>query len=245
MPLLPEIGLLILSVATGASLAPVPEGIPCGQRTRCTVVDDFQKYARGGLPLRWSTNQDRGQIVPVDQAAESPDERFVVMQEGQNRFVRATVKDQAHRLILQVGDDFPWSVDELPVLSWRWRAVRLPEGAREDRRNRNDTGAAVYVVFDNDFLGRPRSIKYSYSSTLPPGTVVTYGPLKVVVVASGETDGTGTWMSMERNVAADYQWLFGRPAPDSPTALILWSDSDTMDTVSEADFDDIALSSAG
>src|SRR5690625_7757155 len=88
----------------------------------------------------------------------------------------------------------------------------------------NDTGAAVYVTFDTDWLGRPRSIKYTYSSTLPVGTVVRFGPLRVIVTDTG-ADGIGDWRQVDRDVVRDYQQVFGGDPPDRPLSSTLWRDS--------------------
>ena len=226
-----------------AAALPVSIGSSSGCRTevKCILVDDFESYDTGGLPVRWKTNQDRGDVVPVTAESMNEQERFVIKEENGNKFVRAIVNDQAHRLIMQNDEQMGWRLNEFPIISWDWRANVLPEGAREDRRNMNDTGAAVYVIFGKDWLGRPRSIKYSYSSSLKVGTTVSYGPLRVLVVSSAAEDGIGTWLNHERNVADDYRRLFGKKAPNKPQAIILWSDSDTIDSTSEADFDDIML----
>jgi hypothetical protein len=118
--------------------------------------------------------------------------------------------------------------------------LHLPARADETRNNTNDTGAALYVTFSVDFFGRPRSIKYTYSTTQPIGTTATYGPLKVLVVASGQ-DKMDTWVRMERNVVADYKMLFGEAPPDEPLSIMLWSDADTMKDQAEADFDNLTL----
>ncbi len=129
-----------------------------------------------------------------------------------------------------------------PVLSWDWRAIDLPAGAREDDDSRNDSGAGVYVLFsiDGRFIKRPKAIKYVYSSTLPVGTVVTYGKLKVVVVSSAR-NGAGDWEHIERNVVEDYRRLFGDEPPAAPLYIRLWSDSDNMGVISRADFDNVML----
>ena len=116
----------------------------------------------------------------------------------------------------------------------------MPVGANEEKKN--DTGAAFYVTFGKDWLGRPRSIKYTYSSTLPVGTVKSYnlGRMKVIVVASG-ADGFGNWMTIERDVRADYCKVFGSEPPARPLSIMLWSDSDNTGHTAEVDFDNIAL----
>lgn len=231
--LLSLVGFALVFAGATEPTGPPPDGI---------VVDDFEAYAVGGVPTRWQFLKGSA-LVPVSTEVMTDQEQFFIVAEAGNKFVRARVTDQAHRILLTNGYRFDWDLRALPRLRWDWRAVRLPGGAREDKRNLNDTGAAVYVFFDNDWLGRPRAIKYTYSSTLPVGTTVSFGALKVLVAASG-ADGTGAWLTMERDVAADYERLFGNRPPDRPQALALWSDSDNLDAVAIADFDNIMLLSA-
>ncbi len=213
----------------------------CLDGRSCTVLEDFERFEVGGLPTGWYTYQDRKDIRPVNGSLQTDEERFTVMQEGGNKFIRATVRDNAHRIILRSGEGMDWDVAERPLLSWRWRAHELPVGAREDRSKLNDTGAAVYVLFDQDWLGRPRGIKYSYSSTLPVGFTDSYGALKLIVVSSWGEDGLGHWIQHQRNIRDDFERLFGRPPPDRPTAIFLWSDSDSVNSTAIVDFDDLQV----
>ncbi|NNE35197.1 MAG: DUF3047 domain-containing protein, partial [Rhodothermales bacterium] len=217
--------------------------LECRPGVKCLVVDDFESYEQDGLPLNWSTYQKQGEVYPVTGKFMNDKERFVIKEEGGNKFVRAIINDEAHRLIMANDDRFEWRFEEYPILTWKWRANQLPEGAREDKLKRNDTGAAVYVVFGKDWLGRPKSIKYTYSSSLPAGTVVSNKRLKVLVLASEPEDGTGRWITHERNIAEDYRMLFGKKPPKKPVGIMLWSDSDTIDSFAEVDFDDVALMS--
>jgi hypothetical protein len=207
------------------------------------VLDDFESYPSGGLPTNWRFVDGRQRIIAVTPDIMTEEEFFVVKREGNNQFVRAVTYDRAHRLLLFNRRQFDWKLDEYPRLSWRWRAIRLPEGAREDVEDKNDSGAAVYVTFSKDWLGRPRSIKYTYSSILPVGTVVSYGRLKVLVVSSG-LNGTGRWERIERDVVQDYRELFGDDPPNEPISIMIWSDSNSVHDVSEVDFDDIELRAA-
>lgn len=211
----------------------------------CILVEDFESYPVEGLPTRWKTNKGSRELKPMGPTMVDENEMFVIKQEAGNKFVRAIMRNQAHRLVFTNGDEFEWDLEKHPYLRWEWRAIELPEGAREDEEKRNDTGAAVYVTFSRDWLGRPVSIKYTYSSTLPIGTIVSYGPLKVIVVSSGTQNGTGKWLSITRNVWDDYKSLFGREPGNRPLALTLWSDSDSRKTISTADFDNLMLLADG
>lgn len=203
--------------------------------TNRRVIDDFERYEAGDYPIRWMTRH-RGRIISYDRR--SDDEYFQIHEENGQKFVRVTIENESHRMLVTRDDRLDWNLEEFPTLAWDWRAIKLPPDAREDTRN--DTGAAVYVIFKVDWLGRPTSIKYTYSSTLPVGTIVDYGRLKVVVVSSG-ADGTGAWLSIERDVAADYEDLFGKDPPVRPVSIMLWSDSDNTKSVAIADFDNIEV----
>lgn len=163
-----------------------------------------------------------------------------VRNENGNQFARIHTDGKALRVVRSKKNGLDWSLSKRPILQWTWRAKALPEGANEQDSDRNDTGGAVYVTFGTDWLGRPKSIKYTYSSALSVGTTVDYGPLKVLVVASKPDDGIGRWLTHERNVVEDYERLFGdEPPNDNPPALTIWSDSNTMNSVGTIDFDDI------
>ena len=204
------------------------------------VVEDFQQERDGALPSRWQFLSGRDQAFQPLERHMDKDERFYIVQEQNNRFLRGYTKGEAQRITLGNGrGHLDWDLRTHPRLAWDWRALQLPVGAREDKVN--DAGGAVYVSFDRkDWLGRPFSIKYTYSSTLPVGTVVSSGNVKVIVVSSG-VEGFGRWQRVERNVAEDYRRLFDEDPPDRPFAITLWSDSDNTKTAGEVDFDNLTL----
>lgn len=204
------------------------------------VLENFEAEAEGGLPAAWRFFSRSNRRFEAPDRLMNASGRFVVMQEDGNNFLRAYTSGSARRISLP-GEAFHWDLSSLPRLQWMWRAHRLPEGAREDRVN--DSGAAVYVSFaKTDWLGRPRSIKYVYSTGLPPESVVSTGNVKIVVVSSGLQE-TGEWVHVARNVADDYRNIFGSEPP-APVSITLWSDSDNTDSVAEVDFDNIMFASS-
>lgn len=163
-----------------------------------------------------------------------------VRSENGNQFARISTDGRALRVVMSRKNGLNWNLDKRPILQWKWRAKALPEGANEKKKEKaNDTGGALYVTFGTDWLGRPKSIKYTYSSTLPVGTTVDYGVLKVLVVASKAEQGTKRWITHERNVIEDYKRLFGDSPDKTPNAVTIWSDSNTTNSVGIIDFDDI------
>ena len=206
------------------------------------LIDDFEEYQDGELPLRWRYLEQDG-LVQVESHHMRPDEEFFVVEEEGNKFLRAFTKGEAVHLSMANGEDFDWNLDSHPYLSWDWRANKLPEGAREDNPKKNDAGLGFYVTFyfkKGLLLRRPVSIKYTYSSSLPVGTVLKQGTLRVIVVSNGK-EGYGDWVRIERNVLEDYREAFGGSPPNSPLSIRLWSDSDDTGQIGEGDFDNIML----
>lgn len=234
LPLLITTILTFVALRTGAGQA---SGDEPGQR----VIENFEGYDAGDIPYEWMFLRNR-RIIPLLPEHFNENEEFYIVEEGGRKFVRVYTKGEAQHIILVANDGegggFGWNVNDHPRLSWEWRAHHLPEGAREDRVN--DTGAAVYVTFGSDWLGRPRSIKYTYSSGLPVGTVVRFGALRVLVVDTA-LEGIGSWRTVDRDVVADYRQIFGGDPPDEPVSITLWSDSDNTNSRAEADFDNIRL----
>jgi hypothetical protein len=226
---------LILGVML-QGLAPLPAPEP--QRV---TIEDFERYPVGAYPDRWRFLTSNREFLPLSAIMQERKE-CRVRQEAQNKFLRCITRGEALRITLANREDFglDWDLRQHSRLRWRWRAEHLPAGAREDSRRWNDSGGAVYVTFGTDWLGRPISIKYTYSALLPVETTVDYGVLKVLVVSSG-IEGIGSWVVVERDVVADYRRLFGKEPPARPLSLTLWSDSDNTKDYAIVDFDDFEL----
>lgn len=206
------------------------------------LVEDFQDVPVGEVPSNWGYAERGGTLTPMEEVM-GDDRRFYVVEEDGEKFLRGESHGRALRMSVAANgehDGFLWNLNEYPRLRWSWRAQQLPEGAREDQSSLNDTGAALYVTFETNWLGLPRSIKYTYSSTLPVGTVVRFTGLRVIVVSSGK-DGYGEWRTVERDVVQDYKNVFGREAPDVPIGISVWTDSTETGASSMADFGRIEI----
>ena len=218
-------------------------GMSIPQPLDSIVIDDFESYSPGGLPVNWKYLH-KGEVLPVAPEHMRERERFFVVDDSGNKSLRAYSEGEAVHLVMNNEEDgFDWNMRDYPVLAWDWRAHNLPAGAREDNDRLNDSGAGVYVIFamEGFIVKRPKSIKYVYSTQLPVGTIVSYGKLKVIVAASGQDGGMGEWTHIERDVMKDYRAVFGGRPPSRPLAIRLWSDSDNTGDVAKVDFDNIEL----
>lgn len=207
--------------------------------SNCKLVDDFESGTPGNPPTRWKGTQNK-EHVPLTRKMKSTKTVYVREEDG-NRFARVHTEGTSFRIVRSRKKGLNWNVRKRPYLQWSWRAKALPEGGNEKYDRKNDTGGALYVTFGTDWLGRPKSIKYTYSSTLPVGTTVDYGPLQVLVVASKAEQGLDEWITHDRNVVEDYKRLFGESPDSTPLSITMWSDSDTLDDVGTIDFDNILL----
>lgn len=209
------------------------------------IIDDFEMDTIGELPGRWY--EQRAEKKPINYPQDLKDTyNYEVMEERGNKFLRFDGVRGKHLnfpLLKIEGLD----LNKTPVLKWDWRAHKLPVGGNENSKTLNDVTASIYVVFD---MGRvalvkkvPKSIRYTWSSTLPEGTEISafFGNQKIVVVESGENE-TGKWKTFERNIVEDYKRLFGDSPPDVPIALLILSDGDDTGDRVMADYDNIKLS---
>lgn len=209
-------------------------------------IEDFESEKIGDLPRNWF-NQ-KGEARPISYTGDlRKTYHYTIMEEDGNKFLRFEGTRGKHLNYPLLGKD-GLNIYETPILSWNWRILDIPEGANEDGKNSNDVAASIYVVFD---LGKvlfkkvPKSIRYTWSSSLPEGKELShfYGNQKIIVMGTG-TDGIGEWKTFERNIVEDYKRLFGDPPPEVPLAILILSDGDSTGKMAKADYDNIFLKSS-
>lgn len=211
------------------------------------LIEDFEDDSVGSIPKRWY-NRDGDFRVVTASAEEQSLYKYEIRQEEGNKYLHYDGMKVRHLNYPLINKE-KVNIYETPILSWKWRVHKLPEGANEDENGKNDTAASLYVVFD---MGRialikkvPKMIRYTWSSTLEKGTVTSklFGNQQIMVVESGK-DKMGEWVTFERNIVEDYRRLFGDDPPKKPLAILLMSDGDSMNENSIADYDDIILKPA-
>jgi hypothetical protein len=113
-------------------------------------------------------------------------------------------------------------LNRTPILRWRWRVLEFPRDADGRVADRDDQAIGIYVSYGG-ILGQ-RSIAYRWETDTPIGSEgdATYGAgiVKVHWIAvRNEGDGAGEFRIEERNVAADFQRVFGF-VPDDPIIAV-------------------------
>ncbi len=211
---------LMLIVASGAFAA-----------TGAWTLDDLSSSKVGSFPKRWRTwPLQRGKAAMV----------YTVAEENGKRFIHAVDSEDISQ---QIFFNFDWPIEDRPMLSWRWRATKLPEGAAESNDATNDSACGVYVVVGK-YSGH--SIKYVWSTTLPAGSVISRheGKLKIKVLDSG-SGKLGQWMNHSVDVMADYQALFGKPLDKQPSGVGILTDGNAVHKPAGCDYADFAISGKG
>jgi len=240
--------LLILSLAQVSTIsAQQPRQLENGD----ILLESFDNDSVGELPLEWYDRDGNKKLKNYGRKF-TRDYKYKVMQENGDKFLRYEGTKAKHINFPLINEDkdniYGINIYETPILSWKVRAHELPKNANEDSSDRNDSVASIYVVFD---MGRvalfkkvPKSIRYTWSTTLKEGTETSklFGNQKIVVVESGK-ENTGSWITFERNIVEDYRRLFGDNPPSTPLAILILSDGDSTGSYVKADYDDIILKS--
>jgi len=101
---------------------------------------------------------------------------------------------------------------DMPYLTWNWKVAQLPAGGDFRHATTDDQAAQVLVAFADK-----RILTYIWDSTAPKGMVQSASNIPLVhiyafVCQSGQSEAN-KWILESRNIAADYQRAYGKPAP--------------------------------
>lgn len=194
------------------------------------VIDTFSSCFSDkfpNLPCGWGPSQNWRKV-----------DMYSIRQEKGNHFINARTKGG----VTTIGRPIDFTLDRYSVLSWNWRIHSLPEGGDERKKDKGDSGAAVYVIFKGSFF-RNHILKYVWSAELEKGTL-TESPYnsrtKIVVLRSGEGE-KGKWVEESVDLMNDYRRLF-KSEPPPVVAIAIMSDGDNTKSFVEADYDDFRLS---
>ena len=203
------------------------------------VIEDFEFYS-DNIFTNWKARKTGHEKI------------YKLLSLKGNRFLRASSFGDS----IQIARKVEWSLRTHPVLSWKWRVLKKPEAGNEAIRGKNDSAAAIYVIFQRSkipFLSwkyQPVNvIKYVCSSSLPVGRVVSKDKIrlgqkiyegKFIVLRSGLDEG-GKWITEKRNVLLDYRRVFGESPKYSPYLIGILTDSNDTQSSAIADYDDIVI----
>lgn len=155
-----------------------------------------------------------------------------------------------------------FDVEQYPWLTWRWHIEHVLEKGDLRTKRGDDYAARVYVAFEFEperaswWQRTAHAIACRSAGRALPGTILTYiwanrapegmvvdsayaDQAKMVVLQSGNVKA-GQWIVERRNIAEDYQHVFGRQPPPAMGIAIMTDTDDTGESTS-AQYGDIIL----
>lgn len=184
--------------------------------------------------------------------------RYQLTDDDGEQVVMASTDNSASGLIARVSVE---PGDSL-ILRWRWKVSNVYEQGNARRKEGDDYPARIYVAFEFEpdeagFFERTKrktvevvfgeelpgnALNYIWANRLPVGEIVANpftDTTMMVAVNSGVTN-TGEWVTVERDIVADYRKAFDREPPKLVGVAIM-SDSDNTGASATAWYGDVSL----
>jgi len=195
------------------------------------MIEDWksQKLGAKGVQEGWLGGQTWG----------LPQHDFAIEENDGHRVLHLKSKIESSTMRKEIKGKV--NLKETPILEWTWKVTVLPTGADCRKKNTDDQAAQLYVVWPRfPESARSQIIGYIWDTTAPAGLVVKSqktGTVTYVVMRSGSAD-LGKWLTERRNVAEDYQKIYGGQ-PDAPGVISVAIDSDDTSSSAESYFGSI------
>lgn len=201
---------------------------------RSLTVESFSECTIGQFPEGWTAKSWKGE--------DEKGKEIYTVRKQECYFLEADSQGQA----VTIAKEFRYDPKEYPILSWKWRVLKLPKGADERYKEVGDSAAGIYVIFEGRI--RRNVLKYVWSSSLPVRTR-TKSPYANriwktwIIVLENQDSPLDTWVKEEVNVYEDYKCIY-RKEPNRVKAIGILSDSDNTNSHAVAHYADIMLKKA-
>lgn len=188
------------------------------------LIADFSSGVDAkGVPKGWQIKEKSGKAD------------FTVVKEGAGSVFKMTSANTSFSLQKEVNID----LKQYPVLTWKWKATKLPAGGDFRKSGTDDQAAQLFLAFS-----KTQAIVYIWDTTAPQGmtgnaSAPFFMAIKAVVVRSGAAE-LGKWIVESRNVYEDYKKFFGKEPPPV-TGVRLQINSQHTGTSAESYFGDVAF----
>jgi hypothetical protein len=138
-------------------------------------------------------------------------------------------KQDGDSTMIGTAKGFPLDPDKHPRLRFEFKVDDFPAKGDVHRKNTEDSALRVFVVFDKGggLLSPPDTLGYTVGSTERVGEIIAserYDQVKYLVVADA-AGSKGEWVTIERDVAADYRKAFSSKSVPKVAALAIKSDA--------------------
>lgn len=184
--------------------------------------------------------------------------RYQLTDDNGEQVVMATTDNSASGLIARVSVE---PGDSL-ILRWRWKVSNVYEQGNARKKEGDDYPARIYVAFEFEpdeagFFERAKrktvevvfgeelpgnALNYIWANRLPVGEIVAnpFTDTTMMVAVNSGTANTGEWVTVERDIVADYRKAFDREPPKLVGVAIM-SDSDNTGASATAWYGDVSL----
>ncbi|MEM9548982.1 MAG: DUF3047 domain-containing protein [Bacteroidota bacterium] len=196
------------------------------------VIDDFQSYEVDQFPNEWKGRKKKAK------------KEYTIQMEENNKYLQAESHNSDMFILKKCNVD----ATKFQYLNWKWRVHEIPENGNESVKKQCDTPATIAVIFRLS-KWRPKSLKYTFSSTLPPMTTTkspyAKWPARTdILVLRNKDSGLGNWISEKQNVLEDYKKIRDVKEFDKLKieGILIMTDSDNTKSSARADYDDIFFS---
>ncbi len=225
----------------GPALAPAQEGILPAFSTMTSLDDGWE-------PLTFPKIKEHS--------------RYELIREDGSQVVRATTDAGASGLISRLD----LAPGESLILRWRWKVSNVFDRGNAREKSGDDYPARIYVAFrfqpdKAGFFERAKrktvavlfgeelpgnALNYIWANMLPAGipSYPTPSPTSTMMIAvnSGAAQA-GQWVTVERDIVADYRRAFGEEPPPI-VGIAIMSDSDNTGESATAWYGDLSLHAA-
>lgn len=184
--------------------------------------------------------------------------RYQLTDDNGEQVVMATTDNSASGLIARVSVE---PGDSL-ILRWRWKVSNVYQQGNARKKEGDDYPARIYVAFEFEpdeagFFERAKrktvevvfgeelpgnALNYIWANRLPVGEIVAnpFTDTTMMVAVNSGTANTGEWVTVERDIVADYRKAFDREPPKLVGVAIM-SDSDNTGASATAWYGDVSL----
>jgi hypothetical protein len=213
----------------------------------CSLVIPFEAAAAKELPVeRFSPTLKANTLDGWELKTRRGKPDFSVVEEEGNYVLRLRSEKSSFRLEKKINVDYR----KYPIVSWRWKVIKLPHGGDARNKKTDDQAAQIYFSFSNhrgwlrnrfttDCLG------YIWENLTPAITTQvckTWKRIRYFVLRNGkEKQKIGQWVTEKRNLAEDFKKIFGKEIPKYQFGIALMIDSDDTKSNAESYFDDIVF----
>ena len=219
----------------------------CASAAEGPLVAPFSSSAPGAtLPAPWKLTALAGIANHTKYELVRDGDAVVLRAEAQ-----ASMSGVAHPLKLEVR--------AYPLIEWRWKVVSLLKKSDIATKAGDDYPARVYVLFDYDIRKLPFSLRarirlsrlagadvplaalcYVWDGKAAAGTSVwsAYTDRVRMIVAESGGANLGKWVTVRRDVAADFRAAFGEEPP-AVSGVALVTDTDNTGESATAYYGDI------